>query len=85
VFTARRATYWLRARNDHAEPVLLTLAWCHGSRVRRTAPTIPGHRTYTTFAGQPLGSAHGVSIELLDAAGTALHTDQVSFASSAAP
>lgn len=72
---ARQAIYWIETRNTGA-PTTLTLVWSlDGHEVARQTLDV-GHARWRTWGTFPTRHAHSIRVQILDAAGTALHSDE---------
>ena len=75
VFAARKAVYWVDIANA-GEATQVTLVWSlDGHEVQRQSLDVGRGPHWHTGGVRPLGNAHKVDVEVLDAAGHSLKTD----------
>jgi hypothetical protein len=75
IFTAKKAVYWVDIANA-GEATQVTLVWSlDGQEVQRQSLDVGRGPHWHTWGVRPLGNAHKVDVEVLDAAGHSLKTD----------
>ncbi len=78
IFGARKATYWVDLANT-GDASQVTLVWSlDGKEVQRQTLDVGQGPHWHTWGTRPLGGAHKVDVEVLDAAGHSLRTDTLS-------
>jgi hypothetical protein len=77
IFAAKKAVYWVDISNP-GEPTAVTLVWTlDGHEVQRQSLDVGRSPHWHTWGTRPLGGAHKVDVEVLDAAGHSLKTDSL--------
>lgn len=72
---ARQAIYWIETRNA-GEPTTVTLVWSlDGREVARQSLNV-GRARWRTWGTFPTRHAHTIRVQVLDASGASLHTDE---------
>jgi hypothetical protein len=78
--TARTATYWLEFQNT-GDPTTVTLVWrLDGHEARRQSLNVGRGSRWRTWGTHRIRGAHQVEVQVLDAAGTQIHTESTTLA-----
>jgi hypothetical protein len=77
ILAAKKAVYWVDIANA-GEPTQVTLVWTlDGREAQRQTLDVGTSPHWHTWAMRPLGNAHKVNVEVLDASGRSLRVDSL--------
>jgi hypothetical protein len=78
IATAHKAVYWVDVANA-AEASQVTLVWTvDGKEVQRQSLDVGRSPHWRTWGSRPVGGAHKIDVQVLDASGKSLKEDSVS-------